>query len=103
MYDAIVLAGGKSKGAGIGNGEYEALLNIGGRPMLYFVVDALKKSEKIDEIFVVGAVEVLSKTQLSGKVNFVSNGCTIMESVRNGIASLSGNRKVLIVTTDIPF
>ena len=48
MYDAIVLAGGKSKGAGIGNGEYEALLNIGGRPMLYFVVDALKKSEKID-------------------------------------------------------
>ena len=22
MYDAIVLAGGKSKGAGIGNGEY---------------------------------------------------------------------------------
>lgn len=103
MYDAIVLAGGKSKGAGIGNGEYEALLNIGGRPMLYFVVDALKKSEKIDEIFVVGAVEVLSKTQLSGKVSFVSNGCTIMESVRNGMASLSGNRKVLIVATDIPF
>ena len=103
MYDAIVLAGGKSKEAGIGNGEYEALLNIGDRPMLYFVVDALRKNEKIGDIFVVGAVEVLSKIQLSGKVNFVSSGLTIMDTVKNGIDAVGGKEKVLIVTADLPF
>ena len=61
MYDAIVLAGGKSKGAGIGNGEYEALLNIGGRPMLYFVVDALKKSEKLTRFLLLGQLRSCQK------------------------------------------
>ena len=48
-------------------------------------------------------VEVLSKIQLSGKVNFVSSGLTIMDTVKNGIDAVGGKEKVLIVTADLPF
>jgi len=57
--DAIVLAGTHQNLRRLIAGKNKAFLEIGGRPLVRHVVDALLEAREIDEIFVVGPVEQL--------------------------------------------
>jgi len=104
MYNAIVLAGGVSKELSADPVQmYEAFIDIGGKPMLYFVLNALLNSEKIDEIFVAGPIKLLAELDLPEKVKLVQSGETILDTVVNGITALGSLEKTLIVTVDVPF
>jgi len=57
--DAIVLAGTHRNPKRLVVGKNKAFLEIGGRPLVRHVVDALLEASQVDEIFVVGPVDQL--------------------------------------------
>ncbi|MGL5513393.1 MAG: nucleotidyltransferase family protein, partial [Sporomusa sp.] len=104
MYDAIILAGGE-------NGEklnrytcqpYEAMIDIGGRPMVEFVAEALAASPHVDRIFVTGPPPQLAKCTLPERAIVVPSGRTIMETIDQGMQALGHENLTLVVTADIP-
>jgi GTP:adenosylcobinamide-phosphate guanylyltransferase len=104
MYNAIVLAGGVSKNLSADHVQiYEAFIDIGGNPMLCFVLKALLKSEKIGKILVAGPMKMLAELDLPENVRLVQSGETILDTVVNGINALDSLEKTLIVTVDVPF
>lgn len=99
--DAVVLAGGD--GAVIDpESRFKGLLPIAGRPMVAWVVDALRASESVAEI----AVVVPSAEDLGAWVDsvdklVVSNG-DFLENVLAGVGAFRNDRPTLVVTGDIP-
>jgi len=108
MVSAVVLAAGQSKRMG----EKKELLPVGGEPMIARVMDALLRSEKIDEIVVVlGARADAVGLALSGisdeRVEFVGNaryaegmGTSLAQGAR---ACSWGTETILVVLGDAPF
>lgn len=102
--DAVVLAGADNHGslAACTDTPYEAMIDIQGRPMVEYVVDALRNSPHVDRIVVVGPEHVLGPV-LDGKVYRVAQcGHAIVENLIIGIELLQPVGKILVVTGDIP-
>lgn len=102
--DAVVLAGADNHGslAACTDTPYEAMIDIQGRPMVEYVVDALRLSEHVGRIVVVGPEHVLGPV-LAGKVyQVVQSGHAIVENLLIGIEMLQPTANVLVVTADIP-
>lgn len=103
--NAIVLAGAPNKGAlrQISPAQYEAEIEIAGRPMLDYVVLALERVQSINQIVIVGYESMLSTNGFNGKhLMFVKPGPSVIESLENGINALTSREPVLILTSDIP-
>lgn len=103
--DAIVLAGSPNNGplreySSVSN---EALIPIGNRIMVDYVISALQNAQSIGRIVVVGPVAELEKYYgKQGELTFVPAGHTAVESFQNGLASLKPQGHVLVSTGDIP-
>lgn len=104
MYDAIILAGGENKEplGRFSSQPYEAMIEIDGRPMVTFVADALAATPQVEKIFVVGPVEQLAHCDFPANTILVEGGNTIVETIQLGVNALGHQRKVLVVTADIP-
>ncbi|MBU4556835.1 MAG: nucleotidyltransferase family protein [Actinobacteria bacterium] len=99
--DAVVLAGGD--GAVIDpQSRFKGLLPIAGRPMVAWVVDALRASENVAEI----AVVVPSAEDLGAWVDSVDKLVVadgdFLENVLAGVGAFRNDRPTLVVTGDIP-
>lgn len=107
MVSAVVLAGGTKNGLVQGSEELllnEALIKIGNKYMIEYVVNALQESVYIKEIVVAGKLEKLQDI-LADKPNIalVQSGETVIESFRNAIKEVKHfGDKLLIVTADLP-
>lgn len=102
--DAVVLAGADIHGslAACTDTPYEAMIDIQGRPMVEYVVDALRGSAHVGRVVVVGPEHVLGPV-LDGKVYRVAqSGNSIVENLLIGIEMLQAEGKILVVTGDIP-
>jgi len=99
--DAVVLAGGD--GAVIDpTARFKGLLPIAGKPMVEWVVDALRASESVHEI----AVVVPTAENLGAWVDkvdklVVSDG-SFIDNVIAGVRAFRVERPILITTGDIP-
>lgn len=104
MYDAIVLAGGVNNEQlrQYSCAEYEALIEIDGRPMVSFVVEALLQINEVRSIVVVGPRQQLHSFFQDGRVKLVESGKGIMENVLIALDSISPTERVIIATADIP-
>ena len=104
MYDAIILAGGESnKLFNQGTKEnFEALIDIAGKPMVTFVAEALSQSEQVRNIFVLGPSAALAKCQFPANVLIIEGGRTIVDTIRRGMMELGHSEKTLVATADIP-
>lgn len=104
MYDAIILAGGENSEllSRFSSQSYEAMIEIAGKPMVTFVADALAASPQVEKIFVVGPVHQLQKCHFPENTILVEGGDTLVDTIQLGVAALGHERKVLIVTADIP-
>lgn len=107
--DAIVIAGG------IPNpedplyvylkGDAKALVDVAGKPMIQWVLDALGTAKQVDNVIIVG---LSAKTDISCQkpLHFVSNQGRMLANIVAGVnKSLELNKKtqyVLIVSSDIP-
>ncbi|KKM09312.1 hypothetical protein SY88_19270 [Clostridiales bacterium PH28_bin88] len=103
--DAIILAGSSNDGKlrECSDAANEALITIGERIMVDFVVTALRESRYVERIAIVGPVEELARyfSHIPDLV-LAQPGRTAMQSVENGITVLALRRRVLVVTSDIP-
>ncbi|HRY13205.1 MAG TPA: nucleotidyltransferase family protein [Syntrophomonadaceae bacterium] len=108
QYDAVILAGGESSSELKKVAPYnnEALIIIGGYPMIYYVYSALRATPSINNIVVSGPVESLRNIlPRDERLFFVEGGDTAIETFSRGVEALGSSvtSKVLAVPTDIPF
>ncbi|MCG0277894.1 MAG: nucleotidyltransferase family protein [Thermanaeromonas sp.] len=97
----IVLAGGSpGKGENLGVST-EALLPVGGRPMVTWVIGALRKSGYLEELVLVGPPDLSELAREEG-VRWVLAGSTAVESALNGYQALQGSQWILLSTADLP-
>jgi molybdopterin-guanine dinucleotide biosynthesis protein A len=107
--DAIVTAGGIPQPGdplyAYSNGDSKALINIAGKPMVQWVLDALGDAKKVDNVIVIG---LTSKSGLTCKkpLHYISNQGRMLANIVTGVKkSLELNKKteyVLLVSSDIP-
>ena len=102
--DVIVLAGEK-KGATNESGDEKinkAFYKIKDKHMIEYVVEALRKCNCIDRIAVVGPKDKLEQV-IGGIVDNVIEGAdSIVSNILLALDYFSGEKEILIVTSDIP-
>ena len=100
--DAVILAGAPNRGElqEVSQEEWEALIPIHGKPMLYYVLEALQKSERIENLIVVGPLVL--QGYLPPNVRLIEGGSSLAENVLLGVNAVDRNGKVCLVTADIP-
>jgi GTP:adenosylcobinamide-phosphate guanylyltransferase len=107
--DAILTAGGIPQPNdplyAYSNGNSKALIDVAGKPMIQWVLDALGNAKKVDKVIIVG---ISPKNELTCKkpLYYVSNQGRMLSNIVAGVnKSLELNRNnqyVLIVSSDIP-
>jgi GTP:adenosylcobinamide-phosphate guanylyltransferase len=107
--DAVVMAGGIPQPSdplySYSNGGSKALIDIAGRPMIQWVLDALTEAKSIDRVVVIGLSE---KTRVTFKkpIHFLSNQGRLLDNLKAGTAKVMEinprARYVLFVSADIP-
>ncbi len=107
--DAVILAGGIPRPNeplySYSNGEAKALIDVAGKPMIQWVLDALGASKSVERIVLIG---LSSKSRLTSRkpVTYLSNQGKLLENLKAGAAKvLELNPKaeyVLFVSSDIP-
>ena len=107
--NAIVTAGGipqpGDKLYAYSNGESKALIDVAGKPMVQWILDALGDAKHIDQVIVIG---LSAKSGLTCKkpLHFVSNQGRMLANIVTGVnKSLELNPKgeyVMLVSSDIP-
>ena len=108
--DAVVIAGGTPQ-----PGEYlyeetkgnpKAMLDIAGKPMIQWVLDALCGATTIDHVVVIGLPAECCDVRCSKPLSFIPNQADMIENIRAGAMKvLEINPQAhhfLIVSSDIP-
>jgi CTP:molybdopterin cytidylyltransferase MocA len=97
---AIVLAGGPSKPAALARGwpPYRALAELCGKPVLSYVLDALRASESVGEIAVVGPEDVRN---VIGDATLLPIGDTMWDNVSTGLRH-APDGPALLCGADVP-
>lgn len=107
--DAVVTAGGIPLPGDplypATKGNAKALLDIAGKPMIQWVLDALSASKKVDAVILVG-MTAKSDVHCSKPLHFVSNQGKIVENLIAGarkVKEINPKAKhVLFVSSDLP-
>lgn len=107
--DAIITAGGiPLPGEPLyeyTRGGSKAMLDIAGKPMIQWVLDALCHSPRIEHVVVIGLTEMGGLT-CPKPVTFVANQEDMLSNIKVGIATLkklhSGSKYALIAASDVP-
>jgi molybdopterin-guanine dinucleotide biosynthesis protein A len=102
MVAAVLLAGGATSEAfqamaGVPN---RALAEIGGRPMIEIVLDAVRGSRWIGRIVLVGGPELDGIGPVDARL---PPGDSLVANITAGIRACDGFAYVLLVTADLPF
>ena len=86
-------------------GNPKALVDVAGKPMVQWVLDALSDASDVDNVVIVGLTKK-SGLQCGKKMYFVSNQGKMVENLQAGarkVLEVNGNAEyVLIVSSDIP-
>jgi len=107
--DAIVTAGGIPQPEDplytYSHGDSKALIDIAGKPMIQWVLDALGDAKHVDNVIVIG-LSPKSNITCKKPLHFLSNQGRMLSNIVAGVSkSLELNKKnkyVLIVSSDIP-
>ena len=107
--DAIVIAGGIPQAGEplyeFTQGSPKALLDIAGKPMVQWVLDALSDSERVERVVIVSLPED-SGLQCAKPVTYVPNQGCMIDNIRAGVQKVQelnpAAHHVLTVSSDIP-
>lgn len=107
--DAIVIAGGIPRPEdplyAYSHGDSKALIDVAGKPMIQWVLDALGDAKKVDNVIIIG-LSPKSGVSCKKPVYYVSNQGRMLANIVAGVDKvLELNRKskyVLVVSSDIP-
>ena len=107
--DAIVTAGGIPRPEDplytYSHGDSKALIDVAGKPMIQWVLDALGAAKKVDNVIIVG-LSPKSGITCKKPLHYVSNQgrmlANIVAGVNKALEINKRNKYVLIVSSDIP-
>ncbi|MDO8886304.1 nucleotidyltransferase family protein [Candidatus Oleimmundimicrobium sp.] len=101
-YDALVLAGGNIKGISVENVPAKGMLEINGKPMVEYTIDALKNCPQIERVVVIipSSVSLGEWAKKADKVLTVDKSLT--ENIYAGMSYLKPNGLFLIISADVP-
>jgi GTP:adenosylcobinamide-phosphate guanylyltransferase len=107
--DAIVTAGGIPQPEDplytFSNGNAKALIDIAGKPMVQWVLDALGEAKNVDNVIVIG-LSPRSGVTCKKPIHFLSNQgrmlANIVAGVNKALELNKRNKYVLVVSSDIP-
>jgi len=107
--DAVILAGGIPQPEdplySYSKGDAKALVDVAGKPMIQWVLDALSGAKHVDNVIIVG---LSPKNKLKSKkpVYYLSNQGRMLSNIVAGVGkSIELNKKteyVMVASTDIP-
>ncbi|RPI79117.1 MAG: hypothetical protein EHM41_24125, partial [Chloroflexi bacterium] len=106
---AVVIAGGRPNPEEAlyryTQGGYKAMLEVGGKPMIQWVLDALGGSEMVDSVVIIGLTPDCNLTCLK-PFSFIDDQGGMIENIRAGVAKVQENHPgveyVLTASSDIP-
>lgn len=109
MIHAVVTAGGRPKPEEAlyeaTQGGNKAMLDIAGKPMIQWVLDALSGSQLVASVLVTGLTDENGLT-CSKPVMYIEDQKSMIENIRAGVAKIQAqypeNENVLVVSSDIP-
>jgi GTP:adenosylcobinamide-phosphate guanylyltransferase len=107
--DAIVIAGGIPRPEDplytYSHGDAKALIDIAGKPMVQWVLDALGNAKQVDNVIIIG-LSPKSGVTCKKPIHYVSNQGRMLANIVAGVnQALEINKKtkyVLVVSSDIP-
>src|SRR5512143_1774551 len=107
--DAVLLAGGIPQPDeplySYSNGGAKALIDVAGKPMIQWVLDALCGAKSIDRIVVIG-LSAKAELPCTKPISYMSNQGKLLENLKAGTAKvveLNPNAEyVLFASSDIP-
>lgn len=107
--DALVIAGGIPKpGESLyefSQGRSKALIDVAGKPMVQWVLDALGGTKSIERVVIVGLAES-SGLKCKKPLSFIPNHGGMLDNIRAGAQKISElspkTQNALIVSADIP-
>jgi len=99
-FDAIVLAGGDSTGIDA-NQPVKGLLEVSGKPLVAWVVDALKRAQTIARIVVVIPANTDRGSWAEG-VTIVEHEGSLLENCESALEAVDGVRPLIWMSADIP-
>jgi GTP:adenosylcobinamide-phosphate guanylyltransferase len=96
--DAVILAGAPAEPDMVPDGKIisRAMVQIGPKTMLQWMVDALKSSESIGRIVAVGEVSA------DGLDEVIKPGISLLENIMLGVGACDNDRPMLVLSSDIP-
>ena len=103
--DVLILAGGEAPDdlASQTEDNQRALLRVGGVPMVFRVLNALRGIQEIERIAVVGADRVLELCGvLDSNLLLVQSGDKMTQNFAIGTKALKSSQEILVCTCDIP-
>lgn len=105
MFDAVILAGGGkdeplTRQEGVSN---KAFIDLYGRPLLAYILDALDGTVSIGRVFVVGPERELANLLGQGyRFTPIPEEGGLLENVAAGLRAANQKRPCLVLTGDIP-
>ncbi len=103
MLDAVVLAGSPNSGPlrECSKEVNEALITVGDRPMIRYVVEALLQSECIRKVVIAGP-SIIKEMFPDEAVEVVEANGTVLENLIRAFSAVNRTRRVLVAACDIP-
>jgi GTP:adenosylcobinamide-phosphate guanylyltransferase len=102
MVDALVLAGGTSKGLEKEGEQAKASIRINKKLMLEYVIASLRNSTSVRRIAVVGPPALQDKLRTARADIFLPASDSLTKNMSLGLAELNSLDPVLITSSDIP-
>lgn len=105
MLDALILAGDQKDYKPVGPGN-KALIELMGKPLISYVIDALKEAKHIGRIFVVGPPKHFTwLKEQHPDITLLDQSPTLTENVLVSYKHICGDndRHIFVTTSDIPF
>lgn len=84
--------------------DYKAIININGKPLVNYVMEALAESAYTNNIYVIGEEDQLNKVDIprgKEKIKFVNDKGSFVDNLIEG-GNESRTKKILYSTSDIP-
>lgn len=80
----------------------EALIDIGGKPMIQYVVDGLRQSREVERIVIVAPPGEVEPHVHGDRLEYVASTGTIVDNIVAAASTLPLDTEILIATCDIP-
>lgn len=100
--DVLVLAGGSLKGFTDVQAASKGLIEVGGRPMIDYLIDALRACPSVEKIVVTLPTRAPQGAWASKTDKVLVGDGSMIENIETGIKFLGTSAPILITSSDIP-